>query len=66
MKLIESSQLDSFNSLNENTLKLKSEELLFKLKVRLSTLLQEVSIPEAEIVRFNKLAKVDELILFLS
>ena len=66
MKLLECSQLDSLNSLSENTLKLKAEELLFKLKVRLGTLLQEVSVPEAEVARFNKLAKVDEIILFLS
>ena len=59
MKLLECSQLDSLNSLSENTLKLKAEELLFKLKVRLGTLLQEVSVPEAEVARFNKLAKVD-------
>lgn len=58
--------MDNFNSLNENTLKLKAEELLFKLKVRLSTLLQEVSVPEGEIARFNKIGKVDEIILFLS
>jgi DNA-binding Xre family transcriptional regulator len=63
MQIIEKNQL---NNLNENTLKLKSEELLFKLKVKFGTLLQEVNITEAELNKFNKIHKVDEIILFLS
>lgn len=53
-------------NINENTLKLKSEELLFKLKVKFCTLLQEINITEADLNKFNKIHKVDEIILFIS
>lgn len=53
-------------SLNESTLRLKAEELLFKLKVRFGSLLREVGANEEEVSRFSQLGKVDEIILFVS
>lgn len=52
--------------LNESTIRLKAEELMFKLKVRLGSLLRELGCREEEVSRFSQLGKVDELVLFIS
>jgi len=52
--------------LNENTLRLKAEELLFKLKVRFGSLLKEMGVKEEEALRFSLLGKADEVILFVT
>jgi chromosome segregation ATPase len=52
--------------LGESTQRLRTEELLFKLKVRFGSLLSEAAATEEEVARFGQLTKVDELILFVT
>lgn len=63
LQVIEESQL---GVLGESTQRLRTEELLFKLKVRFGSLLKEISVDEEEVTRFGQLTKVDELILFVT
>jgi hypothetical protein len=42
------------------------EEMAFKFKSRIGTLLKEISIPMVELNRFTALAKIDDILNFLS
>jgi hypothetical protein len=42
------------------------EEMEFKFKSRIGTLLKEISIPMVELNRFTALAKIDDILNFLS
>jgi hypothetical protein len=45
---------------------LKIEEMIFKFKTRIGTLLKEMTISVAELNRFTGLSRIDDIIDFLS
>ncbi len=43
----------------EQTIRLRMEEVIFKMKSRLQSLLQEISVPARDLAKFNELGKVE-------
>lgn len=51
---------------NEELLKLKLEEMIFKFKTRIGALLKEIDISVAELGKFTNLNRIDEILDFLN
>ena len=51
---------------NSHLVQLKMEEMAFKFKSRIGTLLKEISISVADLSRFSSLTKIDDILNFLS
>jgi hypothetical protein len=64
--LAESMERLAHEDFNSHLIQLKMEEMAFKFKSRIGTLLKEISISVADLTRFSSLAKIDEILNFLS
>lgn len=56
----------SANELNDNLLQLRIEEITFKFKMKIGSLLKELNLSSEEMERFGLLLKIDDILHFLS
>lgn len=51
---------------NDHLIKLKVEEMAFKIKTKIGTLLKEMNIPLTELTKYASLTKIDDFLNFVS
>ena len=52
--------------MNNNYIHLKVEEMAFKFKTKIATILKEIAIPASDLAKYSSLNKIDGMVYFLS
>ena len=52
--------------MNNNCIHLKVEEMAFKFKTKIVTILKEIAIPASDLAKYSSLNKIDGMVYFLS